>query len=70
MGQSLVKNFIHIIFSTKQRTPLIHQPVQDELYSYIGGICKEMECSPIKIGGHTDHIHILCMLSKKISLRR
>ena len=70
MGQSFVKNFIHIIFSTKQRTPLIHQPVQDELYSYTGGICKEMECSPIKIGGHTDHIHILCMLSKKISLMK
>ncbi|MBU2445234.1 MAG: IS200/IS605 family transposase [Bacteroidetes bacterium] len=70
MGQSLVKNYIHVIFSTKQRVPLIHQPVQDELYSYIGGICKEMECHPIKIGGYTEHIHILCMLSKKIALMK
>lgn len=68
MGQSLVKNYIHLIFSTKQRVPLIHQSVEDELYSYIGGICKEMECSPIKIGGYTDHVHILCLLSKKIAL--
>ncbi len=68
MGQSLVKNYIHIIFSTKQRVPLIHQPVEEELYSYIGGICKEMECHPIKIGGYTDHTHILCLLSKKIAL--
>jgi len=70
MGQSLVKNYIHIVFSTKHRVPLIHQPVQDELYSYIGRICKEMECQPIKIGGYTDHIHILCMLSKKIALMK
>jgi REP element-mobilizing transposase RayT len=42
--------------------------VQEELYNYIGGICKEMECFPIKIGGHTDHLHILCLLSKKIAL--
>lgn len=70
MGQSLVKNYIHIIFSTKLRAPQIYQPVQDELYSYLGGICKEMECSPIKIGGYTDHIHILCMLSKKIALMK
>ena len=70
MGQSLVKNYIHIVFSTKHRVPLIHQPVQDELYSYTGRICKEMECQPIKIGGYTDHIHILCMLSKKIALMK
>ena len=70
MGQSLVKNYIHIVFSTKHRVPLIHQPVQDELYSYIGRIYKEMECQPIKIGGYTDHIHILCMLSKKIALMK
>ncbi len=68
MGQSLVNNYIHIIFSTKLRVSLIHEPIQNELYSYIGGICKEMECQPIKIGGYIDHIHILCMLSKKIAL--
>ncbi|OIO16866.1 MAG: transposase [Ignavibacteria bacterium CG1_02_37_35] len=68
MGQSLVKNYIHITFSTKQRVPLLHQPVQNELYSSIGGICKEMECHPIKIASYVDHLHILCLLSKKIAL--
>lgn len=68
MGQSLVKNYVHLIFSTKHRVPLIYQPVQDELYSYIGDICKRLECQPIKIGGYTEHVHILCMLSKKIAL--
>ena len=29
-----------------------------------------MEFQPIKIGGYTDHIHILCMLSKKIALMK
>ena len=70
MGQSLVKNYIHIVFSTKHREHLIDAPVEDELYSYIGGICKKLECHPIKIGGYTDHIHILCMLSKKIALMK
>src|SRR5438046_5547629 len=27
-----------------------------------------MDCHPIKIGGYEDHVHILCMLSKKIAL--
>lgn len=68
MGQSLVKNYVHIVFSTKHRKTLIHPPVESELHSYIGGICKKLECQPIKIGGYTDHIHILCMLSKKVTL--
>jgi REP element-mobilizing transposase RayT len=68
MGQSLVKNYIHIVFSTKYREPLIKQTVETELYSYLGGICKKLDCPVIKVGGYTDHIHILCMLSKKITL--
>lgn len=70
MGQSLVKNYIHIIFSTKLRAPLILESIENELYSYIGGICKQLECYPVKIGGYIDHIHILCMLSKKIPLMK
>jgi len=70
MGQSLVKNYIHIVFSTKHRQPLIHPPYETELHSYLGGICKNLECQPIKIGGYTDHVHILCMLSKKIALMK
>lgn len=68
MGQSLVQNYIHIIFSTKNREQIIRPPYEHELHSYLGGICKNLECHPIKIGGYTDHVHILCMLSKKITL--
>jgi len=68
MGQSLVKNYLHITFSTKNRKPLIHSPEEHELHSYLGGICKKLDCQPIKIGGFTDHVHILCLLSKRIAL--
>ncbi|CAN5341327.1 IS200/IS605 family transposase [soil metagenome] len=61
---------MHIIFSTKYREPFIQEPVEAELHAYLGGICKNLECHPIKIGGYTDHIHILCMLSKKITLMK
>ena len=70
MGQSLVKNYIHIVFSTKHRAPTIAPPHEEELHNYPGGICKNLECQPIKVGGFTDHVHILCMLSKKIALMK
>jgi putative transposase len=68
MGQSLVKNYLHIVFSTKHRQPLIHPPIEAELHKYLGGICSNLECHPVMIGGYTDHVHILCTLSKKLAL--
>ena len=68
MGQSLVKNYVHIVFSTKYREPLIYPPLECELHSYIAGTCNKLECYSLAVGGYTDHIHILCMLSKKIAL--
>jgi REP element-mobilizing transposase RayT len=70
MGQSLVKNYLHIVFSTKYRQNLILPPVEEELHNYLGGTCKKLECPPLIVGGYTDHIHILCMLSKKIALMK
>lgn len=68
MSQSLVKNHLHIVFSTKYRQKLIDSAIEDELYMYLGGIANNLGCIPIKIGGYQDHVHILCLLSKNISL--
>jgi REP element-mobilizing transposase RayT len=68
MSQSLVKIYIHIVFSTKNREHLISPDIEEKLHRYLAGICLELECLPVQIGGYTDHIHILCTLSKKITL--
>jgi REP element-mobilizing transposase RayT len=70
MPQSLVRNYLHITFSTKHRVKTIDEQIQDELYKYLGGICKNNECNPIIVGGHFDHVHILCLLSQKIALMK
>jgi putative transposase len=70
MAQSLVKNYIHLVFSTKQRHPFIDESIENELFNYLGGICKNLECQPIIVGGHADHVHILCLLSRKIALTK
>ena len=61
---------MHLIFSTKHREPLINPPLEAELHAYLGGICNKLDCTVIKVGGYKDHIHILCMLSKKIALMK
>ena len=68
MSQSLVKLSTHIIFSTKYRQPLIDAVIEPELHAYLGAVCNEIDSIPVKVGGYTDHIHILCLLSKKVAL--
>ena len=70
MPQSLVRNYIHLIYSTKHRVHLIDEAIQPQLFSYIGGICANNDCLPVQIGGHTNHIHALFLLSKKIALMK
>ena len=69
-GASYVRNFVHITFSTKHRQKIILPPYEEELHRYLGGICKNLDCAPIQVGGFTDHIHVLCLLSKKIALMK
>jgi putative transposase len=68
MGQSLARNYVHIVFSTKFRQPLLIQSIESQLYAYVGGICKNLGCHPIAVNGHKDHVHVLCELSKTVAL--
>jgi REP element-mobilizing transposase RayT len=70
MSQTLVKNYVHIVFSTKNRTPILDSSIREEVFKYIGGICKSQDCFPVIVGGYIDHIHILCVLSKNRSLAK
>lgn len=70
MPQSFVYNYTHITFSTKDRQPFIHEQIEEELFDYLGGICKNLGFNPIIVGGHRNHVHILCLLSSKVTLSK
>jgi REP element-mobilizing transposase RayT len=67
MAQSLSKTYLHITFGTKNRHPFIDDAIQQELWTYLGGIYKALNCNPIRVGGYRDHIHICCLMSKTIT---
>jgi putative transposase len=65
MPQSLAKVLLHIVFSTKNRAPYLQdKQLRSELYSYMTGVLKNIDCSALIIGGVEDHIHILNLLSR------
>ena len=63
MADTFSQIHLHLIFGVKNRIGLIHPRWKNDLYSYIGGVITNNGCTPIKIGGHTDHVHILLGMS-------
>ena len=68
MPQSLSSVHIHLVFSTKDREPFLRDvEIQKEMHAYLGGISKNLDCSPVIVGGVEDHVHLLCRLARTIS---
>jgi putative transposase len=59
---------IHALFSTDGRRPSLDKDMRDELFAYMGGILKRLNCQPLGVSGVSDHIHMLFMLHPSVSL--
>ena len=72
MPQSLAKVLVHIVYSTKGRRPWLQDAgLRRELYSYKATILENNVDTPaIIIGGVEDHIHALCLLSRKFAIMK
>jgi REP element-mobilizing transposase RayT len=62
MAHTYASNFIHCVFSTKDRRPLIPASRAAELYAYLVGIARGEGFSLIAVGGTANHIHLLFVL--------
>jgi REP element-mobilizing transposase RayT len=68
MGQSCTYLLVHLIFSTKDRTPWIDASLRPRLHVYLGGIARNLKCPAIRIGRVSDHVHVLARLHATVSV--
>ncbi len=59
MAATLTNLLFHIVFSTKDRQPLIQETFRDELEKYIAGIVRNEGGAFFGIGGMPDHLHLI-----------
>ena len=59
MPSTHISIHVHVVFSTKNRQPIIDNTWRERLHSYIGGAIKRAGGRPIAIGGTADHVHLL-----------
>ena len=62
MSDSYTNLLYHIIFSTKDRRPLITEDRQPRLYDYIGGTIRSLGGISLELNGTEDHVHLLTKL--------
>ncbi len=68
MSHSFNKIWIHAIWSTKERMPLIHPTIENKLYNFISEQLREQGYPVRIINGMPDHVHCLFLLNPQKSI--
>ncbi len=67
---SYVKIWVHLVFSTKDRTPFMSKEIRQDVFGHIAENCKEKDIFLHTIDGHSEHIHCLISLGKDQSISK
>jgi putative transposase len=70
MANTFTQIYIHYIFSTKKRKPLIHPHMEKRLFAYIGVTTREYGYTVIANGGLPDHIYTLVGIQASMSISK
>jgi len=68
VSHSFYKIWLHVVFGTKNRLPLISSSIEKPLYKYLSKQLEKLECQVEVINGMPDHIHILISSNPKLSI--
>src|SRR5438045_1251710 len=70
MGHTYTSNLYHCVFSTKERVHCISEDFQPKLWDYIGGIARNNGMTSLRVGGITNHVHVLLGLPANIAIAK
>jgi REP element-mobilizing transposase RayT len=68
MAHTFTSIHLHIIFSTKNRLPLLTPQIKPRLFDYMGGIIRNKSGVSLLINGPDDHAHILARIPTTITI--
>jgi putative transposase len=70
MAHTYIANYVHIVFSTKNREKTISPEMEKRLHRYIIGIAREHGMKALAVGGISDHVHALLSLPAVMPIAR
>jgi REP-associated tyrosine transposase len=66
--QSLAKNLIHLVFSSRNRESPLAEAVREPLCAYAAGVLRDLDSPAIAANAWRDYVHVLFSLSKNLAL--
>jgi putative transposase len=70
MPQSLSLVLVHLVFSTKDRTPFLKPALRPGLHAYLATVARNLECDCFLVGGIEDHIHLAIGLARTTTIAK
>lgn len=64
MPQSLAFLLVHLVFSAKDRAPVLDPVVRPTLHAYLATVARNAGCECYRAGGATDHVHLAIRLAR------
>jgi len=58
MGHSQPEYYLHLVWATYQREPLLVGETEDLIYACIRAELRRMDCRVLALGGIADHVHL------------
>jgi putative transposase len=68
MREPYTRLFVHFVWATWDRAPLITEELRPAIYACIQAECTGLKMEVIAIGGIEDHVHILARIPTTVAL--
>jgi putative transposase len=68
MPASYVQVYIHLVWATWDRLPILKPGVRDSVYACISSACSDLRAKAMAIGGTNDHVHLLVSMPATTSI--
>jgi putative transposase len=68
MRRAGVALYVHLVWATWDRLPLLQGAVERQVYRAIGAKCDELGVEIIALGGIEDHVHLLASIPAALSV--
>jgi REP element-mobilizing transposase RayT len=67
MPQSLSFLLVHVVFSVKDRAPLLSDTLRPTLHAYLATVARNADCECYRVGGVADHVHLAIRLGRTLT---
>jgi putative transposase len=70
MRRSKCEVYLHMVWATYRRLPLIIPEIESEVHGLLAGEARRLRCEVLAVGGTADHVHVALTLPSTVSVSR